>query len=104
MQPFDESLISFLVDYRENALEELKSVEQYDNWKQKQADLLSKLESQLTKETLALFEDYRETSMAILSLEFNKILLCGVAMQANIFRRFDATAPEYQACVSKFLN
>ena len=104
MQKFNESLTTFLVDCRENALEELKSNKQYNEWKLKQADLLTELEARFTPETREFFEEYKETLSDMMSLEYNKILLCGLTVQTNILRRFDVLSPEYQPFEVEFIG
>ena len=104
MQTFDESLITFLVNGREIALDELKADKQYSEWKDKHKELHSRLESLLTPDVLAVLEECNETTAAITSKEYNTILLRGLTLLPDIRRRFETSEPDYKALVAKFLN
>ena len=104
MLDFTELLSGFFTDCREAAFEELRSDEQYAKRISRQVELLSKLESLLTPEILALLDDYNETMSHIRSLECNKSFLCGLTLQATILRRFDITTPEYESLMKNFLQ
>ena len=104
MQSFDDSLSAFLVDCRESALNELKQDKRYQERSIKQEDLLAQIKTLLTPEGNMLFEEYRENATALLSLEYNRTLLCGLTTQNDLLKRFDSNSPEHQAFVTKFLN
>jgi len=104
MQSFDNSLSSFLVECRENALDELKQDERYVERTIKRDELLTQIEAHLTPEGKALFEDYRDIVTAVMSLEYNRTLVCGLTTPNSILKRFDSSSPEFKGFLDTFLT
>ena len=104
MQPFDDSLTTFLIDCRESALDELSSNEQYSDLTARQSILIARIESLLSQEGKDIFEQYREVTEAIKSRVSNQTLLCGLTTQNNILKRFDCSTPEYRSFANTLLG
>lgn len=103
MASFNENLDAFLTECRNNALEELKTDEKYAEWKRKQTELRSRLESAFDAETAKLFEEYSDATLSVQGIELNKVMLCGLTVLSDIRRRFDAASAEYPAFAENFL-
>jgi len=103
MASFNENLGAFLTECRNNALVELKSNERYADWKRKQSELRSGLESVISAEAVQLLEDYLEAGLTVQGMEMNKALLCGLTVQSDIRWRFDASSAEYPAFEEEYL-
>lgn len=103
MASFNENLGNFLTECRNNAMEELKSNARYSEWKSKQRDLRSRLESIISAEAVQLLEEYAETTYAVQGMEFNKIHLCGLTALSDIRRLLDTASPEYPVFAEEYL-
>jgi hypothetical protein len=104
MDSFNEYLGYFLTECRNNALEELRSDKRYIEKKQAQADIRSKLEAIISPEAKALLEDYDISALTINGLEFNRVMLCGLSLTAEVCKRFDISTPQYKAFADGYLN
>jgi hypothetical protein len=104
MDSFDEYLGYFLTDCINNALDELRSNARYTEMKQKQTDIISKLEAIISPEARALLDEYSMSVDAINGLEFNRVMLCGLTTAAELRKRFDASTPEYKTFAEEYLT
>ena len=104
MDSFNEYLGYFLTECRNNSLEELRSDKRYIEKKQSQADMRSKLEAIISHEAKTLLEDYDVSTLTVNGLEFNRVMLCGLSLTAEICKRFDISAPEHKAFADDYLN
>ena len=83
-----------MTECRNNALETLDSDKHYAERKQSQADIRAKL---------AALSPSAEAAGAVQSMEYSAILLCGLTVQSDIGRRFDAATPEYKAFAENYV-
>jgi len=104
MQLFNNSLSTFLIECRESALDELKQDERYGEWTRKRGEIVTQIEALLTPEGITLFEEYQEIMTAVMSLEYNRTLVCGLTTQNSILKRFDSSSPEFSSFLATFLN
>jgi len=102
MSSFNENLGNFLTECRNNALEGLNADKRYAERKQAQDEILSKLAA-LSPEAAALLEDYAEAAVAVQSMEYGAIMLCGLSVTSDICRRFDVSASEHKAFADEYL-
>jgi len=103
MEAFNECLGYLLTNCRDNAIEELLSDKRYAERKQVRADLCSKLKTIISNEAQILLEECAEATVMLQGMEYNKVLLCGLALSAELRKRFDISTPEYKALVKEFL-
>ena len=101
MSKFNDGLGSFLLDYRNTALDELKNNPVYDDWLAKRNALQAKIESQVGAES---FEDFTEALLATHSMEMNTALMCGVTFYCEIGKRLDSTSPESKELAKSILG
>ena len=104
MSDIYENLNDLLTTYRDNALRELKLNELYAEWQRKKADLQSELKEHLTPDAKAIFEDYTESALAVMTIECNELLISGLVFQSTILKCLDANTPEHQALVKSFVK
>ena len=93
---FNENFNNFLSECKYSALKELKSDRVYAEQKNAQAALRSKLETVSGPEIQKLLDDYIDISIALQSIENNKVFLCGLTIQSEISKRFDPLTPEHK--------
>ena len=102
MRMFNENLNNFLTECRNGVLDELQSNKRYADRKSRQSELRTKLMSILNPEAQSLLEDYTEVSASVQSMEYSRVLLCGLTMQSALHKRFDTSTPEYQEFLDEY--
>ena len=103
MSSFNDNLGNFLTGCRESALAELKLNSEYEEWKSKQNDLRSQLETLIDTGAQEILTAYIEATTDIQRLEANKILLCGLTVSAELHKRFDTSKPEYKTFAEQYV-
>jgi len=103
MDTFSEYFGYFITNCRDNALEELRSNQNYNDLKMTQDDLRTKLEAIISPEAQAVLESFWESAVAVKAMECNRTLLCGLTTSAEIQKRFDASTDEYKAFSKEYL-
>ena len=93
-------IADFITDCRDNALDGLKSNSRYNERTTKHMEISEKLEAHLSYEAKQLFEDYKEIGLAIMSMEFNTILLCGLSLPTEMSKYLDPATEEYKVLVN----
>ena len=103
MESFNEYLGNLLAHCRDNALEEVRTGSRYIEEKQKSIGLRSKLEALISPEAKEILDDLFEVMVTLQVMEYNKVLLCGLTMPAELQKRFDASTAEYKAFEEEYL-
>ena len=103
MAMFNENLCNFLTECRNNALDELKTNNQYVEQKKKQSKLFLQLKLIINPETKEIFEEYLEVTSALQSMELNKALLCGLTIQSDIGLHLNTSTLEYQNFLKEYI-
>ena len=103
MESYNEYLGYFITYCRDNALEELRSNQRYNELRQEEKGLRSELEAIISPKAQELLESFFEATVAVKSMECNRTLLCGLTVQAEIRKRFDASTDEYRAFEAEYL-
>jgi len=67
------------------------------------ADLRSKLETIISHEAQIFLEEYAEATVMLQGMEYNRVLLCGLALSSELRKYFDSSTVEYKAFVKEFL-
>ena len=104
MESFNENLGNFLTGCRDNALEELRTDKRYTERKAAQASLRTKLEAVISAEAKELFEEYAVSAITLNGMEFNRMILLGLSLPAELQKCFNASTPEYMAFADEYLN
>jgi len=104
MESFNENLGSFLTGCRDNALEELRTDKRYTERKQAQTSLRSKLEAIINTEAKELLEEYAVSAITLNGMEFNRMILLGLSLPAELQKCFNASTPDYKKFADDYLN
>ena len=103
MPSFSHHLDQFLTSCRESTYAELQKNKQYADLKTKQSNLRSELEMLMSDEANKLFSSYLEKTSAILSMEANNIMMCGLTLTSELQKCFDTSTSEYKAFAKEYL-
>ncbi len=103
MDKFDERFSAMLVQYRENAIDGLRSNERYAKMEQEQNDLRLELEA-ISPEAEKLAEKFFRAVSGIHDMECSAALLCGMTVSAEMRKRFDSSTAEYVEFAKSYLD
>jgi len=103
MKCFNEDLITFLTERRNNALNDLYENERYKERAAEQKDLRSELETIISPEAKAVLDKLIDALDSTANMERNRLLLLGMTMQTDLLKRFDANTPEYNTFAEEFI-
>jgi hypothetical protein len=103
METFNEYFGYLITHCRDNALEELRSNNNYIELKKSYDDLRVKLEAVISPEARTVFEKFLENAVSVKAMECNRTLLCGLTLSAEIHKRFDIATPEHKAFSDEYL-
>ena len=104
MDSFNDGLNRFLTLCRENALKKLATNVEYSEWRNKQKNLRSELETLVTPENNKVFLAFIETFTVMNGMEYDTIFLHGLTMPELLRKYFNADTDEYKDFESVFME
>jgi hypothetical protein len=104
MDSFNDGLNRFLTSCRENALKKLADNVEYSEWKDKQKNLRSELETLVPPENNKVLLAFIETFTVMNGMEYDTIFLYGLTMPELLRKYFDADTAEHKEFENIFIQ